>query len=387
MKVINVVGARPNFMKIAPIMDAWRSYPSVDARLVHTGQHHSHAMSELFFQELNLPKPDVNLGISGGGHISQHARVMTAFEELCLQERPDLVLVVGDVNSTLSCALVASKLNIRVAHVEAGLRSYDRTMPEEINRVLTDSISDYLFVSEESGLINLAREGLDHEGVHFVGNVMIDSLHRSLPRSEKSTLLSDLALEPKSYVTLTMHRPANVDHPETLAQLLDVIERVAEREQIIFPAHPRTLDRAKAFGLYDRLQNMSGLRQIEPLGYLDFLHLTRHAKLILTDSGGVQEESTALRVPCVTLRESTERPATCLIGTNTLAGTNPERIWRAYEEAIDRDVSEYSIPAKWDGRAAERLTKILVNEPLGPRPQQLAWTNSAALPRLSRVEK
>ena len=386
MKVINVVGARPNFMKIAPIMEAWRAHPHVDARLVHTGQHHTHAMSELFFKELDIPEPDVNLGISGGGHISQHARVMTAFEELCLKEKPDLVLVVGDVNSTLSCALVASKLNIRVAHVEAGLRSYDRTMPEEINRILTDSISDYLFISEESGLVNLAREGLDHEGVHFVGNVMIDSLYRSLPRSEKSTILTDLALTPKSYVALTMHRPANVDNPDTLARLLDVVERVAERIQVVFPAHPRTLDRAKAFGLSDRLQNMSGLTRIEPLGYLDFLHLTRHAKLILTDSGGVQEESTALRVPCVTLRESTERPATCLIGTNTLAGTNPQRIWPAFEQAMERDVSDYSVPAKWDGRAAERITEILANEPLGPRPKQLAWTRTGALPRLSRVD-
>lgn len=387
MKVINVVGARPNFMKIAPLMEAWRAYPHVEALLVHTGQHHDRAMSELFFEELDIPRPDINLGVAGGGHISQHARVMTAFEEVCLKEKPDLVLVVGDVNATLSCALVATKLNIKVAHVEAGLRSYDRTMPEEINRVLTDTISDYLFVSEESGLVNLAREGLDHEGVHFTGNVMIDSLYRSLPKAERSTVLADLNLEPKSYVALTMHRPANVDNEQTLTNLLGVIERVSQELKVVFPAHPRTLDRLKSFGLYERLTQMSGVQLTTPLGYLDFLQLTKSARLILTDSGGIQEESAVLKVPCVTLRDSTERPATCLVGTNTLAGTDPERVWAAFQEALNTDVSAYSSPAKWDGRAAERITAILAAEAPAPRAQSLAWTHSAALPRLSRVNR
>ena len=387
MKVINIVGARPNFMKIAPIMDAWKRHSHVEPLLVHTGQHHDRAMSELFFDELQIPRPDLNLGVHGGGHVSQHARVMVAFEEVCLEHKPDLVLVVGDVNSTLSCALVASKLGIRVAHVEAGLRSYDRTMPEEINRVLTDSISDYLFVSEESGLVNLAREGLDHEGVHFVGNVMIDSLYRNRERAAQSQILERLALTPQSYAALTMHRPANVDDPEVLKGLLEVIERVSEELELIFPAHPRTLNRLKSFGLDSKLNALERVRVIEPLGYLDFMHLVSNSRVILTDSGGIQEEATVLKVPCVTLRDSTERPATCLIGTNHLAGTHPDRVWRAYREAMETDLSAYGVPSKWDGRAAERITQIIANQDVGPRPSELAWTRSAAMPRLSRVDE
>ena len=387
MKVINIVGARPNFMKIAPLMDAWRAYPHVQPLLVHTGQHHDHNMSARFFEELQIPFPDINLEVHGGSHVSQHARVMTAFEEVCLREKPDLVLVVGDVNSTLSCALVASKLGIRVAHVEAGLRSYDRTMPEEINRILTDNISDYLFVSEESGLVNLAREGLDHEGVFFTGNVMIDSLYRNRERSAQSKVLDDLGLQAKSYAALTMHRPANVDRAEVLNGLLDVIERVSAELPIIFPAHPRTLNRLKEFGLESRLANLKQVKVISPLGYLDFIHLVSNARIMLTDSGGIQEEATVLNVPCVTLRESTERPATCLVGSNRLAGVKPERVWSEYRIAMETDLSEYGIPAKWDGKAALRITKILANMELGPRPDSLAWTQHGAMPRLSRVEE
>lgn len=386
MKVINVVGARPNFMKIAPIMDAWRAYPDVDALLIHTGQHHDHNMSERFFEELNIPHPDLNLEVYGGSHVSQHARVMTAFEEVCIAESPDLVLVVGDVNSTLSCALVASKLGIRVAHVEAGLRSYDRSMPEEINRVITDTIADYLFVSEESGLVNLAREGLDHEGVFFVGNVMIDSLYRNQARAARSSILDDLGLTSKTYATLTLHRPANVDDPEVLSNLLGLVGRVSDEFPVVFPAHPRTLGRLKEFGLEDRLANLSEVKVISPLGYLDFIHLVGQSRVILTDSGGIQEEATALKVPCVTLRDSTERPATCLIGTNRLAGTDPERVWRAYREAIETDLSAYGIPAKWDGQAAQRITQILTEADIGPRVSSLAWTQSGVMPRLSRVD-
>lgn len=386
MKVINVVGARPNFMKIAPIMDAWRSHPDITPLLIHTGQHHDHNMSERFFEELEIPRPDLNLEVHGGSHVSQHARVMTAFEQVCIEESPDLVLVVGDVNSTLSCALVASKLGIRVAHVEAGLRSYDRSMPEEINRVLTDTIADYLFVSEESGLVNLAREGLDHEGVFFVGNVMIDSLYRNQARAARSSILDELSLTPKTYVALTLHRPANVDNPQILSDLLNVVERVSDELPIVFPAHPRTLNRLKEFGLEDRLASLSGVKVISPLGYLDFIHLVDQSRLILTDSGGIQEEATALKVPCVTLRDSTERPATCLIGTNRLAGTDPERVWRAYRDAIETDLSAYGVPAKWDGQAAKRITSILAETSVGPRVSSLSWTQSGAMPRLSRVD-
>ena len=387
MKIIHIVGARPNFMKIAPIMDAWRAHPQVQPLLVHTGQHHDHNMSARFFDELQIPRPDINLEVHGGSHVSQHARVMTAFEQVCLDENPDLVLVVGDVNSTLSCALVASKLGIRVAHVEAGLRSYDRTMPEEINRVLTDKISDYLFVSEESGLVNLAREGLDHEGVFFTGNVMIDSLYRNQARSAQSSVLTELGLQTQGYVALTLHRPANVDRPEILSGLLDVIERVSSEQPIVFPAHPRTLNRLREFGLTSRLEGLTSVRVVEPLGYLDFIHLVRQARVILTDSGGIQEEATVLGVPCVTLRDSTERPATCLVGTNRLAGTDPTRVWREYRNAMDTDLSEYGIPAKWDGRAAQRITKILATLKPGPRLESLAWTEHGVMPRLSRVSE
>lgn len=385
MRIINVVGARPNFMKIAPLMAAWPAHPEIEPLLVHTGQHYDHAMSTLFFEELGIPRPDLNLGVHGGSHASQHARVMTAFEEVCIEHRPDLVLVVGDVNSTLSCALVAAKLGIRVAHVEAGLRSYDRTMPEEINRVITDQISDLLFVSEQSGLVNLAREGLDHEGVHFVGNVMIDSLLRNLEKTEKSTVLADHGLEKGGYAVLTMHRPANVDNEGTLSGLLDVIAEVAAEQRIVFPAHPRTLDRLGAFGLRGRLDALKAVTVVPPLGYLDFLRLVGNARIILTDSGGIQEETTVLRVPCITLRESTERPSTCLIGTNRLAGTDPSRVLREYRAAMATDPSAFGIPAKWDGKAAERIAAIVAAEGKKPRSHSHGWTAFGALPRLSRV--
>ncbi|MEE2788447.1 MAG: UDP-N-acetylglucosamine 2-epimerase (non-hydrolyzing) [Myxococcota bacterium] len=386
MRIINVVGARPNFMKIAPLMDAWRSHAHIEPMLVHTGQHHDHVMSSLFFSELSIPKPDLNLGIHGGTHISQHVRVMAAFDEVCVEHRPDLVLVVGDVNSTLSCALVAAKLGIRVAHVEAGLRSFDRTMPEEINRVLTDNLCDYLFVSEKSGLVNLAREGLDHDGVYFTGNVMIDSLMRNRTKANRSTVLSRLNLPANGYAVLTMHRPANVDDPHVLSGLIDVLARVSAEMPIVFPAHPRTLDRLDTFRLRSRIDAFKNLILAEPMGYLDFLHLVENARVILTDSGGIQEETTVLRVPCVTLRESTERPATCTVGTNRLAGTHPDRVWTEYRAAIETDPSAYGIPDKWDGKAAERIANIVAQLDVGPRRPSLAWTRSDAMPQTYRVE-
>lgn len=386
MRIVNVVGARPNFMKIAPLMAAYGAHPGIEPILVHTGQHYDHAMSTLFFEELGIPRPDLNLGVHGGSHAVQHAEVMRAFEGALEDLKPDLVVVVGDVNSTISCALVAAKAGVAVAHVEAGLRSFDRTMPEEINRVLTDQLSDLLFVSEQSGLINLAREGLDHEGVHFVGNVMIDSLHRNLPKADASSVVADHGLTPRQYAVLTMHRPSNVDDPQVLGRLLGVVERVAAQIPIVFPAHPRTLDRLAAFGLHDRLDAAKNITVVKPLGYLDFLKLVKDARIILTDSGGIQEETTVLRVPCVTLRESTERPSTCLVGTNRLAGTDPARVWAEFEAAMASDPASFGIPAKWDGHAAERIAALLAHHGGLPRAHRHQHTAHGALARLSRVD-
>lgn len=406
MRILNVVGARPNFMKIAPLMRAYARHPQLEPLLLHTGQHHDHAMSARFFEELGIPQPDLNLEVHGGSHTHQHAEVMRRFEPVCLEKRPDLVLVVGDVNSTLSCALVAAKLGVRVAHVEAGLRAFDRTMPEEINRVLTDQLSDLLFVSEQSGLMNLAREGLDHAGVHFVGNVMIDTLLHQLPLAARSTIMADLRLQPQGYAVVTLHRPANVDDPAVLARLLAVVLEVSARLPVVFPAHPRTLDRLAAAGLKSRLDAAGqpgphgqppAVTVVPPLGYLDFLELVRHSRLILTDSGGIQEETTVLRVPCVTLRESTERPSTCIEGTNRMAGTDPVRIRAAVAAALASDPKSYGIPARWDGHAAERIAAILAAEadrlpPRGPdgrRPSGRSLTLSSqvggALHRESQV--
>ena len=389
MRIVNVVGARPNFMKMGPILEACRDRPELETVLVHTGQHYDHAMSDLFFEQLQLPRPDVNLSIAGGSHASQTARVMMAFEGVCVEHKPDLVLVVGDVNSTLACALVASKLGIRVAHVEAGLRAFDRTMPEEINRVLTDSLSDLLFVSEESGLVNLAREGIDHAGVHFVGNVMIDSLHRHRAKADCSRVVGDLDLKADHYAVLTMHRPANVDDPRVLSGLLDVLIRIGGEVPIVFPAHPRTLSRLDEFGLRPRLDAASQvLRVVTPLGYLDFLKLVSEASLILTDSGGIQEETTVLGVPCITLRDSTERPATCLIGTNRLAGSDPDRVWEAFDSIRSTDPATYGIPARWDGKTGRRIADILTREAgaVKKRAARFGWADEAALARLCRVE-
>lgn len=385
MRIINIVGARPNFMKIAPLMAAYQAHPSIEPLLVHTGQHYDRKMSELFFEELGIPRPDLNLGIAGGSHVHQHVEVMKAFEPVIAEHKPDLLLVVGDVNSTLSCALVAAKMGVPVAHVEAGLRSFNRTMPEEVNRIMTDQISDLLFVSEQSGLINLAREGLDHEGVHFVGNVMIDSLLTNLAKAEKSGILGELAVTPKAYGVLTMHRPANVDDEAVLTRLLDTMIRVSQRLPLVFPAHPRTIDRLGRYGLKARLDAAENITVVPPLGYLDFLKLVKHSRIILTDSGGIQEETTVLRVPCVTLRETTERPSTVMVGTNRLAGTDPDAIWRHFEAAMASDPTAYSIPGQWDGKAATRIAAILADYGAQPRRQFHQSGVHGALARISRA--
>ena len=358
MRIINICGARPNFMKIAPLMDAYRACPEIEPLLVHTGQHYDKVMSELFFDELGIPRPDINLGVGSGSHAVQTAEIMKRFEPVVLEHKPDWVLVVGDVNSTVACALVARKLGVPVAHVEAGLRSSDESMPEEINRKLTDAISNQCFVTEESGIFNLGREGLPADRVHFVGNVMIDTLLKHLERARKGGKLAELGLVPQGYAVMTLHRPSNVDDPATLSKLFDAIEVVQKDMPIIFPCHPRTRGRIEGMGLGNRLGAMGNLRLIDPQGYLDFLCLTASAGLVLTDSGGIQEETTILKVPCLTLRENTERPVTCTVGSNQLVGTDPERILAAYGRVQAGQV-RCDIPPLWDGRAAERIVGIL----------------------------
>jgi UDP-N-acetylglucosamine 2-epimerase (non-hydrolysing) len=361
MKVFNVVGARPNFMKVAPIMRAWQRIAGIDARLVHTGQHYDPKMSTLFFDELGMPRPDFNLEVGSGSHAQQTARIMVAFEALCLAERPDWVVVVGDVNSTVACALVAAKLGIRVAHVEAGLRSADRTMPEEINRILTDAISDQLFVSEASGMVNLGREGVAPSQTHFVGNVMIDSLLAHRERAEQTDVLERLEVRPGEYALLTLHRPSNVDDPATFRNILEALRVVDGDMPILFPAHPRTVQRITDHGLESLVSRLGRLRMIQPLGYLEFIKVTAHAQVVLTDSGGVQEETAILRVPCLTLRENTERPVTCTMGTNRLVGTTTDRIVAGYRAVRRGEFNRDLTPPLWDGKAAERVVDVLAS--------------------------
>jgi UDP-N-acetylglucosamine 2-epimerase (non-hydrolysing) len=359
VKIINIVGARPNLMKIAPLMEAYRRHAEIEPLLVHTGQHYDANMSELFFNQLGIPKPDLNLEVGSASHAVQTAEIMKAFEPVVLEREPDAVLVVGDVNSTIACGLVAVKLGIRLIHVEAGLRSFDRGMPEEINRVLTDSISDLLLCSEPSGVENLRREGIDDAKIHLVGNVMIDTVLRHLERARESTILEDFSLPEGGYAVLTLHRPSNVDDPRVLGGLLDALEVVQSEQPILFPAHPRTRAKLADFGLADRVASMPGLRLVEPLGYLDFLRLMACARVVLTDSGGIQEETTILRVPCLTLRENTERPITVELGTNRVVGQDPERIVAAYREASTREPAAQA-PPLWDGRASERIIERLL---------------------------
>ena len=359
MKIINVAGARPNFMKIAPLMEAFGAEENIEAMLVHTGQHYDERMSDLFFRQLGIPEPDINLGIGSASHAVQTAEIMKAFEPIVLEHRPDAVLVVGDVNSTIACGLVSVKLGAMLIHVEAGLRSGDRTMPEEINRLLTDSISDLLFCTEQSGVDNLRAEGVAPEKIHLVGNVMIDTLLKNKARADASTILDDLGVAEGRYAALTLHRPANVDDPAVFGKLLDAIDVIQKELPIIFPIHPRTRSNLGKLGLQQRVEAMTNLKLIEPAGYLDFLKLTSSARLVLTDSGGIQEETTILRVPCLTLRENTERPITADVGSNQIVGTDPARIVAAYRQIVDGAYEDPKIPPLWDGHAAERIASTL----------------------------
>ena len=355
MKIVAVVGARPNFMKIAPLMWEIGRRRGIEAYLVHTGQHYDQRMSKLFFEELNIPRPDIDLEVGSGSHAVQTAEVMKRFEPVVVEQRPDAVVVVGDVNSTIACALTAVKLGVPVAHVEAGLRSFDRTMPEEINRILTDSISHWLFVTERSGLENLKHEGVPDERVFLVGNVMIDTLLASRELSRRSRILEEMELAGRPYAVLTLHRPANVDDPAVLAGLVRAIDRLQRELPIVFPVHPRTRKTLNASGL----GRMAGLRLVEPLGYLDFMKLVSEARLVLTDSGGVQEETTVLGVPCLTMRNNTERPITVEQGTNTLVGLDPERIIAEGLRVLAKPAASRRVPELWDGRAAARIVDVL----------------------------
>jgi len=359
LRVIAVVGARPNFMKVAPIVREMAAAPeSFSCRIVHTGQHYDAAMSEVFFDQLAIPRPDLNLEIGSGSHAQQTAAVMQAFEPVLLQQRPDLVIVVGDVNSTLACALVAVKLGIPVAHVEAGLRSGDRTMPEEINRILTDQISDLLFTTERSAAEHLKCEGVGDEKVFFVGNVMIDTLLAHRSRAAALRRYEDFGLVPRGYALLTLHRPSNVDDPIVFTRLLAAIDAIAVDTPILFPVHPRTRPAIMASDAAKDLISRGNLRLLDPLGYLDFLSLMDASAAVLTDSGGIQEETTVLGVPCLTLRENTERPATVTEGTNQIVGTDPERIVSAWRR-LRREPMRGRTPERWDGQAARRIAAVL----------------------------
>ena len=360
MKFVLVAGARPNFVKIAPLMREMKNHDGLEVRLIHTGQHYDEKMSRLFFEELEIPRPDIDLEVGSASHAVQTAEVMKRFEPVLAAESPHAVVVVGDVNSTLACALTAAKMGVRIAHVEAGLRSFDRTMPEEINRILTDAISDWLFVSERSGLENLKREGIDPARVHFVGNVMIDTLLQHRQRSEQSPILEELELTSRRYAVLTLHRPASVDNPEILQGLMSAIQRISQQLPVVFPVHPRTAKMLNSHKTLEQTEAGGKVRQIEPLGYLDFLKLLAHARLVLTDSGGIQEETTVLSVPCLTLRTSTERPATIDQGTNTLAGLDPERIVTLARNVLEERPEPRRVPDLWDGLASRRIVETLL---------------------------
>jgi len=359
MNIHLVAGARPNFMKIAPLLTQCKKQPRFRPLVIHTGQHYDAAMSRAFFEDLEIRPPDVNLEVGSGSQARQTGRIMQAYEKLILDTPPDLVMVAGDVNSTVACSLVAVKLHIPVAHVEAGLRSFDRTMPEEINRILTDAISDFLFTTCSDADHNLLREGIDPEKVFFVGNVMIDSLMRIREKARSSDVLKRLGLEERSYALMTLHRPSNVDQEDTLRGILGALEQVQAHLPVVFPVHPRSRKMFGRFGLEERIAGLKGLRPVDPLGYIDFVRLMDRARLVLTDSGGIQEETTVLGIPCLTLRENTERPVTVHQGTNRLVGSDPQRIVAETERILQEQMPETHRPPLWDGAAADRIVTIL----------------------------
>ncbi|MBP8651916.1 MAG: UDP-N-acetylglucosamine 2-epimerase (non-hydrolyzing) [Pseudomonadota bacterium] len=360
MKILNVVGARPNFMKIAPLIrDMNARKDRIEHLLVHTGQHYDKSMSDDFFVQLGIPQPDVNLGIGSASHAQQTAKILTAFESVLVEHNPDMVVVVGDVNSTMACALVAAKSGVKVAHVEAGLRSFDRTMPEEINRILTDALSDLLFTTEEAGNENLRREGIPREKIFFVGNVMIDTLVHCLAAMPPGP--PHPGLEKKEYAVITLHRPSNVDHPETLKGMLRAFQDISKNLKLVIPLHPRTRANIERFGLSDALRALEENAVVTgPAGYVDMLRLVKDSRMVITDSGGIQEETTYLGVPCITLRANTERPSTVTLGTNTLVGSDTGKLLRAVERVMLDSHARGTIPPLWDGHASERIVEHLL---------------------------
>lgn len=362
-KIALVVGARPNFMKAAPLLKAMRRSSFFDPILIHTGQHYDFLMSDKFFQDLRLPKPDIFLGVGSGSHAEQTAKIMIASEKSLFKTKtslPDLVIVVGDVNSTLAVALTAKKIGVPVAHVEAGLRSFDEAMPEEINRVLTDHISNFLFTTEESANKNLKREGINSKRIYFVGNVMIDSLRQNQLKISQSSILKQLNLKKGAYGVLTLHRPTNVDNKKSFLRILKALNVIQKQLPIIFPVHPRTKKQIESLGLKNYFQKLKNLVLIDPLGYIDFMKLMSCAKLVFTDSGGLQEETTVFGVPCLTLRNNTERPVTVQKGTNIIVGDNTEKIIKETRKILSGNVKKGTIPKNWDGKSAERIIKVLL---------------------------
>lgn len=360
IQITLVVGARPNFMKAAPLLrELSKQADKINAVLIHTGQHYSPKLSQLFFDELKLPEPDIYLNVGSSSHAQQTADIMVALEKIWIKASPDLVIVFGDINSTMAAAIVAAKGGIKLAHVEAGLRSFDPDMPEEINRIVTDRLSDFLFVSEQSGMDNLAREGVSDGKVFYTGNIMIDSLVYSLEACKQTTILESLSLTPGKYAVMTMHRPSNVDDTDQLRRLLSVISELSCELPMIFPCHPRTQKEMRGMVPLNEFPD-SQLKIIEPVGYLEFLRLQSEAKYVLTDSGGIQEETTYLGVPCITIRKNTERPATVEIGTNVLTGPDPDKIRSEVRRVLDGNSKKGSIPKHWDGQTATRIVKHII---------------------------
>ena len=362
-RILIVAGARPNFVKIAPLMREFDKHRKhFEVLLVHTGQHYDFEMSDVFFRNLRIPNPDIYLNVGSASHAIQTAKIMVAFESVVLEQKPDLIIVVGDVNSTLACSLVASKLGIKIAHVEAGLRSFDRDMPEEINRMVTDSLSDYLFVSERSGLKNLKSEGVNPEKVYFVGNVMIDTLSANLQIVDQSDILNKLGLTVNKYSVLTLHRPSNVDSHKALTEVFDILNSISREIKIIYPIHPRTKKMINEYNFSGRFEKLHNLLIVEPLGYVDFVKLVKESKFVITDSGGIQEESTFLRIPCLTVRENTERPITVAKGTNYLVGRDKTKILSCVKKILNGRSKKGSIPELWDGKTAERIIGIILSK-------------------------
>jgi UDP-N-acetylglucosamine 2-epimerase (non-hydrolysing) len=360
-KILSVVGTRPNFIKIAPIHKAVQKYHNIiQHKICHTGQHFDSSMSQVFFNELDLQNPDFFLGINGGTQAVQTARIMMEFEKVLTNENPDLVIVPGDVTSTLACSLVASKLGVPIAHIESGLRSFDRDMPEEINRIVTDVLADYLFVSEQSGIENLKKEGIHSDKMFFVGNVMIDSLMRYLPYINKSKIVDKYLLVPGKYIVTTFHRPSNVDIEENLKNILKLLNSLGKYGKVIFPVHPRTEENIKKWGLDNLIDN--SLILLSPIGYIDFIALIKQAGLVLTDSGGIQEETTFLGVQCLTVRNNTERPVTVQVGTNQLIGTDLDKVREESIKILDGQKKSGGIPELWDGKTSERIIEVIIDK-------------------------